>query len=98
MDATQVTREQLADEARRARKVRQVVDIAATLIMQAGLTRPDAEKLVALVRDRVLTLFPGREQTYELIYAPRFSRLIDEFTRPVSPGPAIVMPFPSNSR
>jgi hypothetical protein len=98
MNATAVTREQLAEEAHRARKVRQIVDIAATLIMQAGMTRPDAEKLVALVRDRVLALFPGREQTYELIYAPRFNRLIDEFARPVSPGPSIVVPFPSTSR
>ena len=97
MDATSVMRAQLADEAHRARKVRQVVDIAATLIMKAGMTRPDAEKLVALVRERVLTLFPGREQTYELIYAPRFRRLMDEFTRPVSPAPAIVLPFPSNA-
>jgi hypothetical protein len=88
------TREQLADEAHRARKVRQIVDIATTLIMQSGMTRTDAEQLVGLVRERILTLFPGREQTYELIYAPRFKRLIDEFARSAVPRRGVVLPFP----
>jgi hypothetical protein len=87
------TREQIADEAARARKVRQLVDLATSLIMQAKMTRVDAEQLVAAVRERILALFPGREETYELIYARRFSRLIDEFARP-TPGPAVVIPFP----
>jgi hypothetical protein len=89
------TREQLADEARRARKVRQIVDIATTLIMQSNMTRADAESLVAIVRERILTLFPGREQTFELVYARRFKRLIDEFARPVSSPRGVVIPFPT---
>ena len=88
------TSEQLADEAARARKVRQLVDLATSLIMQSAMTRVDAEQLVADVRERILTLFPGREETYELLYAPRFRRLIDEFARPAA-GPAVVIPFPA---
>jgi hypothetical protein len=90
--------EQLADEARRARKVRQVVDIATNLIMQSNMTRPDAEQLVALVRQQVLRLFPDGEETYELIYAPRFRRLIEEFVAPPRPPRGVVIPFPTFRR
>jgi hypothetical protein len=86
--------EQIAEEARRAQKVRQVVDIATNLIMQSGMTRSEAETLVKAVRERILLLFPDGEQTYEIIYAPRFRRLIDEFTQPVPGRTGVVLPFP----
>jgi hypothetical protein len=86
------TPEQLADESRRVRKVRQLVDIATALIMQSNLTVDDAESLVESVRTRILALFPDGEETYEIIYAPRFRRLIQEYT--VSRRPGVVIPFP----
>ena len=88
--------EQLADEARRAQKVRQVVDIATNLIMQSSMTRRDAESLVAAVRERILALFPDGEETYELIYAPRFRRLLDEFSPAATGRRGVVIPFPSS--
>ena len=88
-----VTREQLDDEAARVRKVRQLVDLATSLIMQAGLTRREAEQLVAEVRARILKLFPDGEETYELVYSRRFRRLIDEFARPALPTRGVVIPF-----
>ena len=91
-------REQLADEARRAQKVRQVVDIATNLIMQSNMTRQDAENLVAVVREHILALFPDGEQTFELIYRPRFRRLIDEFASPAGTSRAVVIPFPTSRR
>lgn len=84
------TREQLADEAARARKVRHLVDLSTSLIMQSGMSRRDAEHLVQMVRERILALFPDGEETYELVYAPRFRRLIDEFARPDT---GVVIPF-----
>jgi hypothetical protein len=86
------TPEQLADESRRARKVRQLVDIASSLIMQSNMTRREAETLVAHVREQILGLFPDGASTYELVYAPRFKRLIDEFTG--TPRSAMVLRFP----
>jgi urease gamma subunit len=86
------TPEQLADESRRVRKVRQLVDIATALITQSNLTVDDAEDLVDSVRARILALFPDGEKTYELIYAPRFRRLIDECALDRKPG--VVIPFP----
>jgi hypothetical protein len=86
------TAEQLADEAHRARKVRQLVDIATALIMQSNMTVDDAELLIESVRERILLLFPDGGDTYELIYAPRFRRLIMEYARHRHPG--VVIPFP----
>ena len=87
------TAEQLADEAHRARKVRQLVDIATALVMQSNMTVGEAELLVQIVRERILDLFPDGGDTYELIYAPRFRRLIAEFGRRRQLG--VVIPFPS---
>jgi len=86
------TPEQLADETRRARKVRQLVDIATALIMQSNMTVRDAQALVKSIRERILDLFPDGADTYELIYAARFTRLINEYTCD-RPG-GVVITFP----
>jgi hypothetical protein len=86
------TLEALADESRRVRKVRQLVDIATALILQSNLTVDDAERLVAGVRAQILALFPDGEEVYELIDAPRFRRLIHEYAP--SPHHGVVIPFP----
>jgi len=88
------SRDELADEAQRAQKVRQFVDIATNLIMQSSMTRREAESLVAAVRERILVLFPDGQETYELIYASRFRRLLDEFTPAPSGRRGVVLPFP----
>jgi hypothetical protein len=90
------TREELADEARRLSRVRTVVDVTSNLIMQSGLHRGEAEALVALARQTVLELFPGREETFEIVYARRFQRLVDEFAHPDSRNEAIILPFPEH--
>jgi hypothetical protein len=90
-----VTREQLDDEASRLRKVRHLVDLATSLIMQARMTRHEAEQLVAEVRVRVLGLFPDGAETFELLYSRRFRRLINEFAKPAAANPAVVIPFPA---
>jgi hypothetical protein len=90
------TPQQLADEAMRARKVRHIVDIASCLIMQSNMTHDAAEALIQGVREQILTLFPDGEQAYELIYATRFRRLIDEFAR-TSTG-SVVIPLRFDGR
>jgi hypothetical protein len=75
------TRDEIEDELRRARRVRQIVDFTCAMIAQGQLARRDAERLVDAARQRILDLFPDGEQTYEIVCAPRFRRLLDEFTR-----------------
>ena len=38
----------------------------------------EAVRLVRGVRERALELFPGKENTYDLLYAPRFARILRE--------------------
>jgi len=85
------TGEQIADESRRVRKVRQLVDIATAVILQSNMTVCDAEALVASIRKKILALFPDGGDTYELLYAPRFRRLIDQYA--TEPSERVVIPF-----
>ena len=82
----------VAEENRRARQLRLIVDLASNVIVQGGLHRGEAEALVAATRRRALELFPGKEDTFDLILAPRFARLVREFAVP-NPS-ANVLPFP----
>jgi hypothetical protein len=74
--------EAVADEMRRADALRRVVDVACALLRQARLPREEAQSVVAFVRARVLELFPGKEDVFELVLAPRFARILDEFCAP----------------
>ena len=80
------------------RRVRVIVDLTSSAIMQGRLPRRDAETLVSAARARILDLFPGREHTYELLYARRFRRLLDEFARPQSQAGRsdTIIPFPTD--
>lgn len=69
----------VAAELRAARQLRMVVDLTTAVLLQGHLSRTEAEELVAAARRRALELFPGKESTYEIVLAPRFARLVDEF-------------------
>ena len=81
----------IAEEGRRLRQLRMVVDLTCNVLMQGRLPRGEAEELVAAARRRALELFPDKEATYELILAPRFARLLREFAPPKK---RISAPFP----
>jgi hypothetical protein len=88
--------EELRDEQRRLRQVRFIVDLTTSILMQGDLTRMEGENLVAGARARILGLFPGRDATYEILYARRFAALLDTCTR--SPDAATrgrVLSFPT---
>lgn len=74
----------VADEARRADVLRRSVDVACALLRQARLTREEAEAVVAATRARALELFPGKQGVFDLVLAPRFVRILDEFCAPRS--------------
>ena len=94
------TPQEIEEEQQRARYVRMIVDFTSNLIMQSRMARHEAETLVGAARAKVLQLFPGRDDTYELLYAPRFRRLVNEFTHPEAErsGQAVVIPFRRGSR
>ncbi len=82
--------EAVADEARRADALRRTVDVACALLRQARLPRDEAESLVAFTKARVLELFPGKDDVFELVLRPRFTRILDEYC---APPRARVLPF-----
>ena len=70
-------RDAFADEERRLKIARFLVDLTlARLHQDEDLTHLDALALVERTRDVVLTLFPGKERAYELLYQPRFERAL----------------------
>ena len=70
--------EKLHEEERRLRHLRIVVSLAMSVIAQSDLSRTEAEALVAATRHTALGLFPGKELVFDLIYLPRFRRLMAE--------------------
>jgi hypothetical protein len=67
-----------AEEGRRMRKLRLLVDLTALVLRDRPLSPADAEIVVEHVRERVLQLFPDKGDAFDLIYRPRFRRLIEE--------------------
>jgi hypothetical protein len=72
------TEEEIAEENRRLRRLRFLVDFWLQLIMQADLSYDEALHVIEHVKEQACSLFPGKEDTFELIYRPRFRRIIDE--------------------
>ena len=78
----------IAEEQARADRLRRTVDVACAVLRQGQLSRAEAEALVADTRRRALELFPGKEDVFDLVLAPRFRRILDEFcTRATSVCP-----------
>ncbi len=77
--------EALLEEDKRMRLLRFVIDLnQAVLMQQVDLTLREAFQIMRDTRQAALNLFPGKDDVYELIYAPRFRRIIRE--RFVIPG------------
>lgn len=65
------------------RRLQFVVDLVMSVLRQSEMPVEEAAELVAATRRFALTLFPDKAQTYDLIYQPRFQRLLAEIYRMV---------------
>jgi hypothetical protein len=72
------TEAEIQEEARKVRRLQIAVDLVLNLLRQSDLPVEEAVTLVAQTRRFALNLFPDKEQTYDLIYQPRFQRLMKE--------------------
>jgi hypothetical protein len=73
------TTEEIAEEARRVRRLQMMMDLVLNVIGQNdAMPIEEASELVASARRAALNLFPGKELAYDLIYRPRFQRLMRE--------------------
>lgn len=68
--------EAIADETRRLRRLQLTVRLVMNVISQGNLPFEEASEMVAATRRVALDLFPGKEETYDLIYQPRLQRLL----------------------
>lgn len=75
------TKEEIDEESRRVRRLRIVVSLALNIIAQGSVPIQEAHDLTAATRRVALQLFPGKGEVYDLIYLPKFQRLIREVYR-----------------
>lgn len=69
---------EIREENRKIRYLRFLVDFSILSIQQDDLLLQEALELVGEVKRAACSLFPGKEETFELIYRPRFNRVIQE--------------------
>jgi hypothetical protein len=70
------TTEEIADEQRRINRLRLLVNLTMSVIMQSDIPLSEAQQMVEGLKRQAVALFPGKEETFELIYRPRFNRVI----------------------
>jgi len=68
----------LREENRKMRFLRLIVDATAARLRQGDLSPIEALTLMSETKKAVLHLFPDKEDVYDLIYKPRFERILKE--------------------
>lgn len=79
MDQERADSAEQLDEARRIRRLQLMMNLVMQVIAQdPRLTVEEASQMVADSRTAALAMFPGKELAYDLLYRPRFQRLMQE--------------------
>ena len=67
------------EEAKLIRRPQMMMNMVMQVVAQdAALTVDDASQMIADARSAALAMFPGKELAYDLIWRPRFQRLMRE--------------------
>jgi hypothetical protein len=79
MDDERANSAEQLDEVRRIRRLQVMMSLVMQVIAQdPKLTVEEASQMVADSRAAALAMFPGKELAYDLLYRPRFQRLMRE--------------------
>ncbi len=73
-----MSEKEIKEENKRIRFLRFLVDLSLQEIQQEDLSIEEMLRIVEDVKRAACSLFPGKEETFELIYRPRFDRVIQE--------------------
>jgi len=74
-----LTPEELAEEQKLIRRMQMMMNMVMQVIAQdATLSVDEASQMIADSRKAALAMFPGKELAYDLIWRPRFQRLMRE--------------------
>jgi hypothetical protein len=69
----------MKEEQRLIRRMQLMMNLVMQTLAQDGsLTVDEASQMVADARSAALAMFPGKELAYDLIWRPRFQRLMRE--------------------
>ncbi|HTW88883.1 MAG TPA: hypothetical protein VMD75_12850 [Candidatus Binataceae bacterium] len=69
----------LEEENRNIRRLRFLVNLTyATIAQDDSMTLEQAWEHVRALKGTAVAMFPGKEETFDLLYLPRFSRLLAE--------------------
>ena len=75
----EISMEERAEEQKLIRRLQLMMNMVMQVIAQdATLTVDDASQMIADSRKAALAMFPGKELAYDLIWKPRFQRLMRE--------------------
>ena len=66
----------MENEEAKMRALKNKVDECARALSEDDLSPEQARSLVETTREQVLELFPGKADQFELIYRPRFERIL----------------------
>ena len=75
---------EIKEENRKLRFLRFLVDFSILSIQQGALSFDEALNVIEDVKRTACGLFPGKEETFELIYRPRFNRVMNEKFRAIA--------------
>jgi hypothetical protein len=74
-----ISAEERAEEQKLIRRMQMMMNMVIQVIAQdTSLTIDDAAQMIADSRKAALAMFPGKELAYDLIWRPRFQRLMRE--------------------
>jgi hypothetical protein len=74
-----ISAEERAEEQKLIRRLQMMMNMVMQVIAQdSSLTIDDASQMIADSRKAALAMFPGKELAYDLIWRPRFQRLLRE--------------------
>jgi hypothetical protein len=78
-EAVRISAEERAEEQKLIRRLQMMMNMVMQVIAQDGsLTVDEAAQMIADSRKAALAMFPGKELAYDLIWRPRFQRLMRE--------------------
>lgn len=73
-----IATDDLEEERRKMRLLRLIIDLTTAILRQGNPSFPEAIELMNATKKSVLQLFPDKQDVYNLIYRPRFERIIRE--------------------
>ncbi|MFB6344403.1 MAG: hypothetical protein ABEK50_01335 [bacterium] len=76
MDTEGLGPKQLEDK--KIRRLQRVVQLTCNTLYQSDTSLEEAVRMIEGVKQYALKLFPGKETAWNMIYAPRFDRILNE--------------------